>query len=137
MPDDRLKLAAYCPLCGARPVQVETRVLGGKNDAQLLHVTCRRCAAQMLTLTLVTASSSGAVGLITDLSAEDAVRFVRLPAISADQVLEIHQWLVSPTFSWEVLPEISPVSSPKSRRPVRHVPKRAKDAKSLRPRRSI
>lgn len=133
MRDERLKLVSYCPLCGARPVHVDARVLGGETDTQLMHVTCRRCAAHMLALTLVTPGSVGAVGLVTDLNADDAVRFARAPAISADDALRVHAVLdaLRPA-AW--IPQPLSASRPAARRPA---PKKNRaSAKGGKPRRA-
>lgn len=104
--NERLKLAAYCPLCGSRSLR-EAQLLGGTGETQLFHVTCKRCAASVLTLTLVRASGAGAVGLVTDLSADDAVRFVRTPAISTNDALQFHTFLkASPLSAWVPLPSV-------------------------------
>lgn len=120
--NERLKLAAYCPLCGSRSLR-EAQLLGGNGDTQLLHVTCKRCAASVLTLTLVRSSGAGAVGLVTDLSAEDAVRFVRAPAVSTDDALHLHAFLaVSPLSSWVSMPPARrPASSKRYSAPKRRV----------------
>lgn len=112
---DRQKLAAYCPLCGAKPVRVDARVLGESGDAQLVHATCRRCAASMLTLTLVRPGSAGAVGLVTDLSAEDAIRFAHGPAVSTNDVLRVHECVKAPLSSWIPAGTPSPSSVPATR----------------------
>lgn len=98
--NERLKLASYCPLCGASSARMELRPLGTAGEAHLLHATCGRCQAHVLTLTLVAASASGAVGLVTDLSADDVVRAAALPPISTDDVLRAHTLLATPVNTW-------------------------------------
>lgn len=120
--NERLKLAAYCPLCGSRSLR-DAQLLGGNGETQLLHVTCKRCATSVLTLTLVRASGAGAVGLVTDLSADDVVRFVRAPAVSTNDALQLHTFLnVSPVSAWVSMPSVRrPVSSKRHSVPKRRV----------------
>ncbi len=115
--NERLKLASYCPLCGAQSARMELRPLGTAGDTQLLHATCGKCAAQVLTLTVVSSTSSGAVGLVTDLSADDVLRASGLPVIHTDDVLRVHALLDTPAEAWisRALPP-SAVAAPSRRR---------------------
>ncbi len=98
--NERLKLASYCPLCGSPSVHMNLRPLGAFGDTHLLHATCGRCAAQVLTLTLVSSTASGAVGLVTDLSADDVLRASVLPVVDTDDVLRVHTMLSTPAENW-------------------------------------
>lgn len=88
-PDGVTSLAA-CPLCAASYDPHRARVLGAHGEERLLHVACGGCGNAMLTLVVVTSSGISSVGLITDLSFEDAQRFREAPPVSADHVLAAH-----------------------------------------------
>lgn len=115
--NERLKLASYCPLCGAQSARMDLRLLGTSGEAQLLHATCGRCLAQVLTLTLVSSTASGAVGLVTDLSADDVMRAATLPALSTDDVLRTHALLSGLAESWisKDLPRSAKKAAPRRR----------------------
>ncbi len=110
--NDRLKLVAFCPLCGSRSSKIDACVLGGEGETQLLHVTCRRCSTHILTLTMVGQAGAGAVGLVTDLSAEDAIRLSQTQAISTNDILHMHGLLGGSLASW--LPEMPRAQTPKT-----------------------
>ena len=88
-PDGVTHLAA-CPLCAASYDPHRARVLGAEGEERLLHVACGGCGNAMLALVVVTPSGVSSVGLITDLSFEDAQRFREAPPVSADHVLAAH-----------------------------------------------
>lgn len=124
--NERLKLASYCPLCGAQSARIDLRPLGTSGETQLLHATCGRCLTQVLTLTLVSSTASGAVGLVTDLSAEDVMRAATLPTLNTDDVLQTHTLLSCPAESWisKDLPR-SPKKATSRRRTQVHKPQKA------------
>ncbi len=127
--DERLKLAAYCPACGSSSSRMEVRPLGAAGDAQLLHATCRRCACKTLVLTVAGPSAAGAVGLATDLTAEEIAPSAGRQAVSADDVLAAHALAGRPPASWLPMPKEQP---PAARRTARRAPaaqKRVKAAK--------
>ncbi len=72
---------------------MEAQVLGEDGDTHLLHVRCRRCANAMLALVLVTKAGVSSVGLVTDLSFDDVVKFQSGGSVSIDDVMTVHQGL--------------------------------------------
>lgn len=87
---DGVTLLATCPLCAANYDPHRTRVLGRNGAERLLHVACGGCGNAMLALVAVTPSGVSSVGLITDMSFEDARRFRDASPVSADHVLAAH-----------------------------------------------
>lgn len=90
---DHLKLVSYCPMCEVRANPVDARALGRSGDTQLMHVTCRACSAAYLALVLAGRVGASCVGLMTDLTHDDAMRFARAGAIGIDDVIEMHTFL--------------------------------------------
>lgn len=87
---DGATLLAACPLCDARYDPHRARVLGKSGAERLLHVACGGCGNAMLALVQVTPSGVSSVGIITDLSYEDAQRFRAAGPVAADHVLAAH-----------------------------------------------
>lgn len=77
---------------------MEARVLGEEGETHLLHVRCRSCSNAMLALVLVTKAGVSSVGLVTDLSYDDVVRFQSSPKVSVDDVLDLHKMLKNGEF---------------------------------------
>ena len=77
---------------------MEARVLGEEGETHLLHVRCRSCSNAMLALVLVTKAGVSSVGLVTDLSYDDVVRFQSSPKVSVDDVLDLHKMLENGDF---------------------------------------
>lgn len=90
---DEVKLISACPLCQASYDPLQARLLGEKEENRLLHIECANCGNALLALVLVSGSDVSSVGLITDLSADDVVRFRASDPVSADHVLAAHALL--------------------------------------------
>jgi len=93
MSAEHLKLVAYCPLCETRSNPVDARLLGTDGDTQLMHVTCRKCGSACLSLVLVSRVGASSVGLVTDLTYDDVMRFRRAQTVGIDDVIETHAFL--------------------------------------------
>lgn len=87
---DGATLLAACPLCAASYDPHRARVLGKRGEERLLHVACGGCGHAMLAFVAVTPAGVSSIGLITDLSYEDARRFRDAQPVSADHVLAAH-----------------------------------------------
>lgn len=91
--DDGLKLISFCPLCEAHYHPREAQLVGEAQNSHLLHITCQKCQHAIIALILVSAGGVSSVGLVTDLSYEDTMKFREAPVVSADDVLEVHESL--------------------------------------------
>jgi len=90
---ERLKFVSYCPLCHAYFSPSEARILDGKGDTRLLHVVCRSCSSSIVFLLLIGEVGISSVGLITDLTGEDVLKFKDFEEVTADDVLDVHTML--------------------------------------------
>ena len=75
---------------------MEAKLLGQDGDTRLLHVTCRKCHHTILTLVLVNKVGASSVGILTDLSYEDVLRFQANKAVTVNDVIDVHGWLEPP-----------------------------------------
>lgn len=93
-----LRLISYCPLCEAVYSPLKARVLEEREDAHLLHIQCSSCHSSIVALVLSSAIGITSVGLVTDLTGDDVLRFKDEQALSADEVLALHH-LIYPSRS--------------------------------------
>lgn len=101
--DDGLKLISFCPLCETHYNPVEAQVVGERENSHLLHITCRKCANSIIALILVSPAGVSSVGLITDLSYPDVLKFRNAAEISVDDVLEAHALLEDERHFWPAI----------------------------------
>ena len=88
--NESLKLVSYCPVCEARYNSIEARILGKNGETHLLHIVCRKCCNSILSLVLVNQVGASSVGLMTDLTFDDVMKFRTGSSVSIDDVIEAH-----------------------------------------------
>ncbi|PJA45678.1 hypothetical protein CO174_01960 [Candidatus Uhrbacteria bacterium CG_4_9_14_3_um_filter_50_9] len=91
--NEGLKLVSYCPVCETRYNPMEAQLLGQDGETHLLHVQCRTCHNSILALVLVNPSGASSVGLLTDLSYEDVMRFRGNGSVTVNDVIDTHKHL--------------------------------------------
>jgi hypothetical protein len=104
-----LRLVSYCPVCETRYNPMHARVLGKDGETHLLHVQCKKCRNSILALVLVNQVGASSVGLLTDLTYEDVVRFKVNNQVSIDDVIEIHEFLKQDDWSGFLPKDTQPV----------------------------
>lgn len=98
--DDGLKLISFCPLCETHYNPREAQLIGERDNTHLLHITCKQCSNSIIALVLISPGGVSSVGLITDLSFEDVLKFQRAPEVLVDDVLDIHAVLEDEQRFW-------------------------------------
>lgn len=88
---ENLRLISYCPLCSTHYNPSEAEVLEEKNGAHLIHVACRKCESSIVAVIMTGGIGVSSVGLITDLTGRDVVRFKDAQPISSDDVIEAYE----------------------------------------------
>jgi hypothetical protein len=87
------KIISHCPLCHAVYQASEIRLLGEKGPARLFHCTCAACGHAVMAIVLEANGAVSSVGLVTDMEAQDALRFRQALSVSTDDCLAIHELL--------------------------------------------
>ena len=92
-PLDNLRLISYCPLCNAHYNPGEAKVLDEKNGAHLIHVECKSCRSSIVAVIITGGIGISSVGLITDLTSHDVLRFKDSASITDDDVIQAYTLL--------------------------------------------
>ena len=86
-------LITYCPVCNVRFNPIEAKVLEENQNTHLVYIKCRHCQGSILAVIAASALGISSVGLITDLSGDDVIKFKQAEPISFDDVIAGHQFL--------------------------------------------
>lgn len=97
------KLLSLCPHCRAQASQLDSVVINESNNAELVHVRCRTCQGSVVALLFSTGSLISSIGLITDLTQADAVKFQQAGELTEDDLFSLHAWLQQPSASGDLL----------------------------------
>ena len=97
------KLITTCPHCQAEFEQLDRTLIHESRTAKLLHVRCRTCQSSLVTLLFSTGPLISSIGLVTDLSREDVVKFQLTTQVSEDDLFALHHWLQQPTAIYDLM----------------------------------
>lgn len=95
-PSESLRLISYCPICSTHYNPLAAQVLEERDDAHLIHVECRKCGSSIVALVLTGGIGISSVGLVTDLSGEEVLKFRNRESVRIDDVLAVHKELFAP-----------------------------------------
>jgi hypothetical protein len=90
--NERLKQIASCPACQTSFEFLTTQVVETYSEAQLVHITCSKCRHALLAVIASLPDSTQTVGLVTDLTYEDVLRFSQAESISIKDVMDVHDY---------------------------------------------
>lgn len=93
LPPEGLKLISTCPLCHATYKPMMAKLLGERDGAHLLHLTCRNCSSLIVALVMTGGVGVSSVGLVTDLTSDDVMRFKDSNPVCTDDVIAVHELL--------------------------------------------
>ncbi|OGF30241.1 hypothetical protein A2533_01915 [Candidatus Falkowbacteria bacterium RIFOXYD2_FULL_35_9] len=88
---DQLKIISNCPVCNSQNFPAQIKVLNENQDSHLLYVQCRKCKSRVLVLITSNQNGISSLGLLTDLSSEEVVKFSQSKPVSTDDVLDLYQ----------------------------------------------
>ena len=72
---------------------MEARVIDEREDTHLMHIRCKKCSHAILALVLTTGMGVSSMGLLTDLTFDDVVKFRDAEPITVDEVIGFHTLL--------------------------------------------
>lgn len=85
---EALKFINKCPLCNTS-YEADQAALFAKHDAaNLVHITCKECRSYFMAMIVMLGQGLSSVGMITDLSFQDAGRLHQTEPITLDEALE-------------------------------------------------
>ncbi len=97
------KVMRECPLCTHELVAEHIRTVESREGSHVLHARCPACSNSLIFLVGTTQVGIGLIGMISDLTYDDALRFRRKEAITDDQMIECYQAITSPSALHQLL----------------------------------
>lgn len=71
-------------------------MLAESEGAHLVHLECETCGSAVVAVVMNNVLGLSTVGLLTDLTPEDVLKFRAAGTISTDDVLDLHGWIFGP-----------------------------------------
>ena len=90
-----LRLIKQCPVCSTKYVSRKVQIIDYAESGVLLHFSCPTCFSSLLAN--VTEMPFGLVGsaMLTDLQAEEVLKFKNKEKVTSDDVLDVYERLES------------------------------------------
>lgn len=82
-----------CPFCSAEYDLEGAKVIGEEEDSTMIYVTCSECESSIVAIVAMSGLGVISLGLVTDMTAEDAKRFVGSRGVTSDELLSIYELL--------------------------------------------
>ncbi|MBU1167457.1 hypothetical protein KKC60_03555 [Patescibacteria group bacterium] len=87
-----LKWVSSCPLCATEYAPEEARIVSEKEGAFLVYTNCKKCGSSVIATLIANQMGISSVGLITDLTYDDVVKFKDCDSISTDDILNVYEF---------------------------------------------
>lgn len=90
-----------CPICSNKYSAENTSIIEGRDrglekfdaSSMLVHTDCQRCKSSVVFSISMDGSEIFSVGMVTDLTSQDAKKFHDQRQVSADDAIEFHEFL--------------------------------------------
>ena len=103
MPLENLQSLIRCPVCNKKYRPAKMLVLDEDDKRTTLHLACESCGASSMVFVSMGQFGVVSLGLLTDLKQSEARAVFQGEAVSADTVIEAHQFLKHYTGGIEAL----------------------------------
>lgn len=87
-----LRIMSHCPLCESRYRSFEAMVLDERGDAHLIYIQCRSCNGSVIALVCFDEGGVNSVGMVTELTKEEVMKYGEAEAVGADDVIDAYQF---------------------------------------------
>lgn len=94
---EALKFISRCPLCSTAYNQEQAQLFAKTGEASFVHLTCPSCQSFFIAMVVVMGPGISSVGMVSDLSVEDARRVHGLAPFSLNEAISGYQLLIDTT----------------------------------------
>lgn len=93
MPIGNIEHLTKCPLCQKEYGKFNFTVLDQTREKTRLHLKCDYCESASLVFIIANQNGILSLGMVTDVTKEEAQRALDKEPVSQDDVMEIHEYL--------------------------------------------
>jgi hypothetical protein len=95
---EALKFINKCPICQGVYASTQAELFAKNEDAYLVHITCEQCQSYFIAMVVMLGGGLSSVGMVTDLSLEDAKRVYQTEPITLNEALSGYKMLGTARF---------------------------------------
>lgn len=100
---ESIKIISYCPLCRTHYNPLSAQILEQRENAHLIYIRCRKCSSSIVALVVTGIVGVSSMGLVTDLTSKDVLKFQHSETIQYDDVIDISEQVHSQEFIHQIL----------------------------------
>ncbi len=93
-----LRFMSVCPFCSSKDAPTDSKIIDSRDDSHVVHLTCKRCGQAILVQVRSSGVGVQCIGIVTDLSEEDAKKLLNDRSVDIDDVLDVHEALNNEEF---------------------------------------
>lgn len=90
---ERLVTSSRCFFCGSVRGSLSAGVIEDMGERKLMHIGCEACGHAIIAVVTFSEEGLFSVGLRTDCTSNDALRFQALRPLGADDAISVHETL--------------------------------------------
>lgn len=95
---EMLSFVLRCPVCNYKYNLERTKIIDTKEEDQnqatlLVHSDCSQCKSSVVFSIVISGPEIFSIGMITDLTSNDTSKFSSKKPLSADEVLDMHNFV--------------------------------------------
>jgi len=99
--NNNLDFLSKCYFCGSPLGQNDLTILENKDKNNTFHITCGKCKASAIVYFSVNQGGVVSVGVATDLDKQEVKEKFLQSAVSADEVIDAHQFISEYQGNWK------------------------------------
>lgn len=88
-----LKILSDCPVCHQKHFPADIQLIEEREDGHLLHVRCKTCQSCLVVLVSLSNQGLNLIGVLTDLGSEEVRPVHDHGALSANDMIALHEKL--------------------------------------------
>lgn len=78
-------------MCNAEKEAIKTQIVDKNEEAHLLHMECGKCGSSVVAVVVHASNGLNSVGMLTDLTYSDVVKFRSAATVEIDDALEFYE----------------------------------------------
>lgn len=91
--EEELKIISQCPVCDTKFNTRQSQILEDKGNAHLVYLNCKKCLNSVLAVVRFDPQGISSIGMVTDLTEREVLKFKDGQEVSFDDVLLARQAL--------------------------------------------
>ncbi len=91
--DEKMQFVLKCPFCNTSYRAESAEIIDEEDDSLLVYLSCPKCLSSIIAVVNIGSMGVTSLGLVTDMTKDDIIRFKRGKKVSGNDILNIYETL--------------------------------------------